>query len=97
MGAPAVVIHLHEVGLGLLVDLRPTDPNLAIDKPFFLTKWAQMKPWPGGRGGGVLGWFWALFIEALLSLLGRGRGGGHGHTQPSSEKNPSSYGKGEGW
>ena len=29
VGAPAVVVHLHEVGLGLLVDLRPTDPSLA--------------------------------------------------------------------
>ena len=29
VGAPAVAVHLHEVGLGLLVDLRPTDPSLA--------------------------------------------------------------------
>ena len=29
VGAPAVVVHLHEAGLGLLVDLRPTDPSLA--------------------------------------------------------------------
>ena len=29
VGAPAVVVHLHEVGLGRLVDLRPTDPSLA--------------------------------------------------------------------
>ena len=29
VGAPAVVVHLHEVGLSLLVDLRPTDPSLA--------------------------------------------------------------------
>ena len=29
VGALAVVVHLHEVGLGLLVDLRPADPSLA--------------------------------------------------------------------
>ena len=29
VGAPAVVVHLHEVGLDFLVDLRPTDPSLA--------------------------------------------------------------------
>ena len=29
VGAQAVVVHLHEVGLGLLVDLRLTDPSLA--------------------------------------------------------------------
>ena len=29
VGAPAVVVHLHEAGLGLLVGLRPTDPSLA--------------------------------------------------------------------
>ena len=35
VGTLAVVVHLHEVGLGLLVDFRPTDPslaNLAVDR-----------------------------------------------------------------
>ena len=34
VGAPAVVAHRHGVGLGLLLDLRPTDPSratLAVD------------------------------------------------------------------
>ena len=30
VGTLAVVVHLHEAGLGFLVDLRPTDPSLAI-------------------------------------------------------------------
>ena len=39
VGAPAVAVHLHEAGLGLLVDLRPTDPSLAtlaVDRPALL-------------------------------------------------------------
>ena len=30
VGTLAIVVHLHEVGLGFLVDLRPTNPSLAI-------------------------------------------------------------------
>ena len=29
MGTLAIVVHLHDVGLGLLVGLCPTDPSLA--------------------------------------------------------------------
>ena len=37
--APAIVVHLHEVGLGYLADLRPTDPSpatLAVDRQALL-------------------------------------------------------------
>ena len=30
VGSLAVCVHLHEVGMGLLVDFRPLDPSLAI-------------------------------------------------------------------
>ena len=39
VGTLAIVVHLHEAGLGLLVDLCPTDPslaNLAIDRQALL-------------------------------------------------------------
>ena len=39
----------------------------------------------------------SLPLKSFPPFLGNGRGLGHGHTQPSSEKNSSSYGKGEGW
>ena len=41
VGAPAVVVHLHEAGLGLLVGLRPADPSLAflaVDRQALLLK-----------------------------------------------------------
>ena len=83
VGALAVVVHLHEVGLGLLVDLRPTDPSLAtlaVDRQALLLDEEAPKS-----------------IPDRSSSSGMGRGSGHGHTQLSSEKHSSSYGKGEGW
>ena len=53
VGTLAVVVHLHEVGLGLLVDFRPTDPslaNLAVDRQALLLK--SVAPLGKGRGGG---------------------------------------------
>ena len=41
VGTLAVVVHLHEAGLGFLVDLRPTDPRLvilAVDRQALLLK-----------------------------------------------------------
>ena len=56
VGAPAVVVHLHEVGLGLLVDLRPTDPSLAtlaVDgQALLLDEEAPNQFLTSGRGGG---------------------------------------------
>ena len=56
VGTPTVVVHLHEVGLGLLVDLRPTDPSLAflaIDRQaLLLDEEAPSQFLTGGRGGG---------------------------------------------
>ena len=40
-GTLAIAVHLHEAGLGLLVDLRPTDPSLAtlaVDRQALLLK-----------------------------------------------------------
>ena len=72
VGAPTVVVHLHEVGLGLLVDLRPTDPSfaiLAIDRQGLpLDEEAPKKFLAGGRGG----WscqYRAFFPKSLLLLL----------------------------
>ena len=39
----------------------------------------------------------SLSLESSRPLLGKGSGCGHGHTQPSSGKLSSSYGKGKGW
>ena len=105
VGAPAVAVHLHEVGLGLLVDLRPTDPSLATlavdgqalllheEAPTqFLTDPLLLE------GEGVM----AMVIHSLLlksppPLLGKGRDGGHGHIGPSSQTLSSSAGKWKGW
>ena len=81
--APAVVVHLHEVGLGHLADLRPTAPSLAtlaVDRQALLLD----KEAPN---------------QVLTSppLSGMGRGGGHGHRQPSSEKLSISSGNLTGW
>ena len=53
VGTLAVVVHLHEAGLGFLVDLRPTDPSLAIlavDRQALLLK--SCPPLGKGRCGG---------------------------------------------
>ena len=83
VGGPAVVVHLHEVGLGLLVGLRPTDPSLAtlaVDRQALLLDEEASNQFLTGP-----------------PLLEWERGGDHGHTQPSSEKHSFSYGKGKGW
>ena len=69
--APAVVVHLHEAGLGLLVDLRPTDPSLAtlaVDGQALLLD--EETP--------------NQFLTDLILLEWEG-GGGHGHTHFSSK------------
>ena len=101
VGAPAVAVHLHEVGLGLLVDLRPTDPSLAalaVDGQALLlheeapTQFLTIPPPLEWEGLVVMV---IHFLRGITSyLLGKARGGGRGQTQPSAEKFTSSSGKG---
>ena len=53
VGTLAVVVHLHEAGLGFLVGLRPTDPSLAtlaVDRQaLLLTSFPLLGKGRGGR------------------------------------------------
>ena len=83
-----------KLGLGLLVDLRPTDPSLAalaVDRRALLldeeapNQFLTIPPLLEWEGVVV------MVIQSLLPKvgpvpLGIGRGGGHGHTQSSSQK-----------
>ena len=94
-----------KLGLGLLVDLRPTDPSLAalaVDRRALLldeeapNQFLTIPPLLEWEGVVV------MVIQSLLPKvgpvpLGIGRGEGHGHTQPSSQKLSSSSGNGNGW
>ena len=95
VGAPAVVVHLHEVGLGRLVDLRPTDPSLAtlaVDRqalgragghghtPFFFLEYHHLL-WE--RDGMVAMVMRSLLLISLHPHLGKGRDD-HGHRSPTS-------------
>ena len=73
VGTLAVVVHLYEVGLGFLVDLRPTDPSfaiLAVDRQALLLK---SFPLLGkGRGGGH--GHTEPSSQELSSFSGKGKG-----------------------
>ena len=91
VGTLAVVVHLHEVGLGLLVDFRPTDPslaNLAVDRQALLLD--EEAPNQFLTGPPLLEWegvvvmvIHSLPLRSPPPLLGNGRDDGHGHTQSS--------------
>ena len=105
VGTLAVVVHLHEVGLGLLVDFRPTDPslaNLAVDRQALLLD--EEAPNQSLTGPPLLEWegvvvmvIHSLPLRSSPPLLGNGKDGGHGHTEPSFQKLSSSAGEGKGF
>ena len=84
VGTLAVVVHLHEAGLGFLVDLRPTDPSLAIlavDRHALLLKAVIL--WE--REGVVVMVIQSIILRSFPPLLGKGKScSGHtGHRCPS--------------
>ena len=76
VGTLAIVVHLHEAGLGLLVDLCPTDPSLAflaVDRQALLLKsYLSLQ----GKGRGCGHGHTEHSSENIASSLGKGRGGG---------------------
>ena len=82
VGTLAVVVHLHEVGLGFLVDLRPTDPSLeilAVDRQALLLKVVLF----GEREGLVVMVIQSLLLRSSPPNLVMSRGV-HGHRSPPS-------------
>ena len=65
VGTLAIVVHLHEAGLGFMVGLRPANPSLAIlavDRQALLLKSSP----PLGKGRGLSWSYRVFFLEALL-------------------------------
>ena len=98
VGAPAVAVHLHEVGLGLLVDLRPADPSLAtlaIDGQALLlheeapTQFLTSPP-PLEWEGVLVMVIHSLPLKSILLHMGKERGGELGWFRLSKRRRTSS-------
>ena len=103
VGAPAVVVHLHEVGLGLLVDFCSTDPSLAtlaIDRQALLLD--EEAPNQFLTGPPLLEWdgvvvmvIHSLPLKSIPLHMGKERDGELG--PKSIPDRSSSSGMGKGW